>query len=82
MELPLTTVFWGMLRKQGRIIHPALWRAPRLRGVLARLALLERIPLTPEGVPRDDVLGRGRFQPLLESVAPAPMMGTYFSSLR
>ena len=56
MELPLTTVFWGMLRKQGRIIHPALWRTPRLRGVLARLALLERIPLTPEGVPREEAL--------------------------
>ena len=56
MELPLTTVYWGMLRKQGRIIHPALWRAPRLRGVLARLALLERIPLTPEGVGRDEAI--------------------------
>lgn len=56
MELPLTTVYWGMLRKQGRIIHPALWRAPRMRGVLARLSLLERIPLTPEGVPRDEAL--------------------------
>lgn len=50
LELPLTTVFWGMLRRQGGSIYPALWRAPRLRGLLARLGLLERIPLTPEGV--------------------------------
>lgn len=50
LELPLTTVFWGMLRRQGGLIYPRLWRAPRLRGVLAKLALLERIPLTPEGV--------------------------------
>ena len=56
MELPLTTVYWGMLRKQGRVIHPALWRVPRLRGALARLALLERIPLTPEGVAADEAL--------------------------
>lgn len=50
LELPLTTVFWGMLRRQGDWIYPSLWRAPWLRGLLARLGLLERIPLTPEGV--------------------------------
>jgi hypothetical protein len=50
MELPLTTVFWGMLRQQGPLLYPLLWRMPKLRGVLARLSLLERIPLTPEGV--------------------------------
>jgi hypothetical protein len=38
MELPLTTVFWGMLRKQGRTLYPMLWRVPRLRGLLARWA--------------------------------------------
>lgn len=56
MELPLTTVFWGLLRQQGRTLHPALWRAPRLRGLLARLGLLERVPLTPEGVAADEAL--------------------------
>lgn len=50
LELPLTTVFWGMLRRQGHLVYPALWRAPRLRGLLSRLRLLERIPLTPEGI--------------------------------
>lgn len=50
LELPLTTVFWGMLRQQGHLVYPALWRAPRLRGLLSRLRLLERIPLTPEGI--------------------------------
>lgn len=50
MELPLTTVFWGMLRQQGPMLYPMLWRTPKLRGLLARLAMLERIPLTPEGV--------------------------------
>lgn len=56
MELPLTTVFWGLLRRQGRSLHPALWRVPRLRGLLARLGLLERIPLTPEGVAADEAV--------------------------
>jgi hypothetical protein len=56
MELPLTTVFWGLLRQQGRALHPALWRAPRLRGLLARLGMLERIPLTPEGVAADEAI--------------------------
>lgn len=56
LELPLTTVFWGMLRRQGDWIYPALWRAPQLRGLLARLCLLERIPLTPEGVSVDEAI--------------------------
>jgi hypothetical protein len=50
MELPLTTVFQGALRRWGPAIYPRLWRIPRMRGVLARLGLLDRIPLTPEGV--------------------------------
>ena len=28
------SVFWGMLRRQGDWIYPALWRVPRLRGLL------------------------------------------------
>ncbi|MEY2943707.1 MAG: hypothetical protein RLY97_1721 [Pseudomonadota bacterium] len=50
MELPLTTVFWGPLRKYGSWLYPMLWRWPRLRGALAKFGLLERIPMTPEGV--------------------------------
>lgn len=56
LELPLTTVFWGMLRRQGDWLYPALWRAPRLRGLLTRLSLLERIPLTPEGTSVDEAI--------------------------
>ncbi len=44
--LPLTTSLAGPL---GR--WPGLTRASRLRGALARSGLLNRIPLTPEGVP-------------------------------
>jgi hypothetical protein len=50
MELPLTTTYCGMLRHHGAMIYHALARTPRLRGILARLGLLERVPLTPEGV--------------------------------
>ncbi|WP_338466389.1 polysaccharide deacetylase family protein [Novosphingobium sp. ZN18A2] len=56
MEMPLTTVFWGPLRKQGRWLHPRLWRAPQLRGVLSRLGLLERISLTPEGIDAEEAI--------------------------
>lgn len=56
LELPLTTVFWGMLRRQGDWLYPALWRVPRLRGLLSYLGLLERIPLTPEGVSVDEAI--------------------------
>ncbi|MXO68033.1 WalW protein [Altererythrobacter marinus] len=56
LELPLTTVYWGMLRRQGRLLYPALSRMPRMRGIAARLGLLERIPLTPEGTTVDDAI--------------------------
>ena len=56
MELPLTTVFSGLLRKWGHVVYPALWRVSRLRGLLARAGLLERIPLTPEGVNADEAI--------------------------
>lgn len=56
MELPLTTVFWGMLRQMGGGIYPLMWRAPVLRGVLAKLGLLERIALTPEGITADEAI--------------------------
>lgn len=56
LELPLTTVFWGMLRRQGRSIYPKLSRAPVLRSLLARAGMLERIPLTPEGVTVDEAI--------------------------
>jgi len=50
IEMPLTTVYWGLLRQIGHWLYPVMWRVPTLRGVLARIGLLERIPLTPEGV--------------------------------
>lgn len=56
LELPLTTVFWGMLRKQGRQLFPAMHKLPMMGGLLPRLGLLERISLTPEGVTKEEAL--------------------------
>lgn len=56
LELPLTTVYWGPLRQVGNVLYPHLWRTPSVRGVLARAGLLERIPLTPEGVTSEEAL--------------------------
>ena len=80
LELPLTTVFWGMLRRQGDYIYPRLWRAPSLRGVLARLGLLERIPLTPEGVSVDEAI-RG-IDIALDDGLPVLVLSFHSPSLR
>ncbi|NLR71259.1 WalW protein [Novosphingobium sp. ERN07] len=54
IEAPLTTVFSGPLKRFGKHIYPLMWRVPRMRGVLAKLGLLERISLTPEGITLDE----------------------------
>ena len=56
LELPVTTVFTGALQRLGPNLLPLAARVPKLPGVLARTRLLERIPLTPEGIPVRDAL--------------------------
>ena len=56
LELPLTTVYWGMLRRQGRWVHPLLRKLPRVAGACSRFGVLERIALTPEGVTAEEAL--------------------------
>jgi len=56
LELPLTSVYWGMLRRQGQWVYPALARLPLLRAACAHAGLLERIPLTPEGTTADEAI--------------------------
>jgi hypothetical protein len=56
MELPLTAVYTGHARRVGASLFPAAGRVARLRGLLARSGLLERIALTPEGTPLPDAL--------------------------
>lgn len=80
LELPLTTTFWGMLRRQGEAIYPRLWRAPALRGLLARLGILERVPLTPEGVSVEEAI-RG-IDMALDDGAPLLVFSFHSPSLR
>lgn len=56
VELPLTTVDTGLLRILGRPLHRVAARVPRGLGVLARTGLLNRVALTPEGVPVGEAL--------------------------
>lgn len=56
VELPLTTVFTGALRRHGPSLYGALGRLPKGRGAAARLGLLSRVALTPEGMPLADAL--------------------------
>lgn len=49
--VPLTTTFTGLLRSRGR-----LPRFERLHGPLARCGIIDRVPLTPEGVRLSDAL--------------------------
>ena len=56
LELPVTSTYWGMLRKQGRFIRTFQEKMPRLGSALSRLAMLERIALTPEGVSVDEAI--------------------------
>lgn len=50
LEVPVTSVHAGALSALGRWLRRPAARIPRALGALSRLGLLERIPLTPEGV--------------------------------
>ena len=56
LELPVTTLFTGALARLGPRLHSFAGKIPKLPGVLSRTRLLERIPLTPEGIPVRDAL--------------------------
>jgi hypothetical protein len=51
VELPLTTVFRGGLSSLSTQVYFDMLASQTSRAVMARTGLLERIPLTPEGVP-------------------------------
>lgn len=56
IELPLTTVFTGAMRRGGEALYRAIGRVPHGRGAAARTGLLARVALTPEGMPLADAL--------------------------
>lgn len=56
IELPSTTMYTGIARGGGAGLYRAAARVPKGRALLARAGLLQRIPLTPEGIPVTDAL--------------------------
>ncbi|WEK43329.1 MAG: WalW protein [Candidatus Sphingomonas colombiensis] len=56
VELPLSTIFTGALRRAGAGLHARLGGIPHARSVFARAGLFSRVPLTPEGVPVAEAL--------------------------
>lgn len=56
VELPLSAAYVGSLRRRGRGLYRAAGRLPRGRGLLSRAGLLDRVALTPEGVPLKEAL--------------------------
>lgn len=57
VELPLTTIFTGAARAGGMGLYHAAGRVPKGRGLLARTGLLQRVPLTPEGITQAEAIG-------------------------
>jgi hypothetical protein len=56
LEIPLTSTYVGALRGNGGDLYQAAGKVPRLRGLLARSRLLNRVALTPEGMPLAEVV--------------------------
>ncbi len=51
IELPVTTVFGGAAKFAGPLLFDRAFHSEPVRAVLARGGLIERIALTPEGIP-------------------------------
>lgn len=56
LEVPLSFAYLGALRGLGPRLFPHTARVPLVRGGLAKTGLLNRVPLTPEGVPLQEAL--------------------------
>lgn len=56
LELPVTSVFWGLLRRSADMLYPLATKIGPMAGLLSKLSLLERIALTPEGVSIEEAL--------------------------
>jgi hypothetical protein len=56
IEVPLTAAYLGGLRGLGPRCFPLTARLPLMRGAVARTGLLNRVSLTPEGVPVEQAL--------------------------
>ncbi|MFN3749605.1 MAG: polysaccharide deacetylase family protein [Sphingorhabdus sp.] len=55
-EIPVTSIFAGALKSAGPIIFDKLFASDAMRALLARSGMLERIALTPEGIPAEKAI--------------------------
>jgi hypothetical protein len=56
LELPVTTVFGGALRTSGNMLYGRAFSSDAARSMMSRTGLLERIALTPEGIPLEKAI--------------------------
>lgn len=56
LEIPLTTIFAGAMRSAGNVIYGEWFGSHAARSVLARSSMIERIALTPEGIPLEKAI--------------------------
>ena len=56
IELPVTTVYSGVMRAAGSTMFSDVFGSRAARSTLSRCNMLERIALTPEGIPLDKAL--------------------------
>jgi hypothetical protein len=56
LELPVTTVFGGALRTSGDMLYGRAFSSDAARSMMSRTGLLERIALTPEGIPMEKAI--------------------------
>ncbi|MVZ96741.1 WalW protein [Sphingorhabdus sp. IMCC26285] len=56
LELPLTTIFAGAMRSAGNVVYGEWFGSHAARSVLARSSMIERIALTPEGIPLEKAI--------------------------
>lgn len=56
LEVPLTTTFTGLLRGVGENVYVAASRMGPMTALLAHSRLLNRVTLSPEGMPLDEVI--------------------------
>lgn len=56
LEVPVTSTYWGPLRRMGPMLHRVQRHVPTMFSGFSRLRLLERIALTPEGVSADEAI--------------------------
>lgn len=79
LELPVTSVYWGLLRQMGKHLHRAQRHVPTMFGGFSRLRLLGRIALTPEGVTAEEAI-RG-IDIALDEQLPVPVLSPHSPTL-